>query len=506
MQRRLYTYLFLLCVAIIFVIFSYMRLKSVLYDAVPYTYDQGRDFYKAAEMVVNHDLTFIGPTTGIDGIFHGAWWYYYLVIPFIVFGGSPIGFFYANTFIHLLSLIFLAFILSKYFNKSIALFISALIAVSPYFVRTGIFVGNNTMVLPFLLIFLIANFFWIEKYPHDKKKQWLLAAILGGSLGFVAEFEFAFGLLILPTYMIIMAIHPILRKQILQMKNAMYFAAALVFAFTPRILFELKNNFSQTRTLLGFISEPKLFDPKPYDHIVLERLRLLTEYYVTIFPNTLTMQIVTVILCAIVIISLLKRKIKYSSSLLFYLLLVIGLYAVSTAYRDSFWINYYEGFPYIYIMIIATVLLGIRPYLQKYLLVAIVPTIILLSVGSYEMIKDLPIKSPQGRLNSISQAVNYITSEEKNDNYCVKVYTPPAIPHTYKYLFFYKEYKNIKKQPETDWVNGYCWIVLEADSYTERKEKWMTDNIPGDATIVDQKRFYDIDVQLRKRNPIVEEP
>src|SRR3990167_10170849 len=85
----------------VIILFSYFRLKPIYFQTVGYTYDQGRDFLKAAEIVLYKNPTFIGPTTGIQGLFHGAWYYYILVIPFILFGGAPIGFYHFNFFLHL---------------------------------------------------------------------------------------------------------------------------------------------------------------------------------------------------------------------------------------------------------------------------------------------------------------------------------------------------------------------------------------------------------------------
>ncbi|PIR13868.1 hypothetical protein COV49_00785 [Candidatus Falkowbacteria bacterium CG11_big_fil_rev_8_21_14_0_20_39_10] len=500
MKIKLYQTILVILGLFILILFAYSRLKSIVYNAVPYTYDQGRDFYKAAEIIVHNDLTFIGPTTGIDGIFHGAWWYYYLIIPFMLFGGNPIGFYYSNTAVHLFSLIVLTLILYRYFNKFIALTIASLIAVSPYFISSSIFVGNNIMVLPALLLFLISHFFWIEKYPKSRKKQLILAAIMGGSLGLVAEFEFAFGLMILPLYLCIAFIHPFLRKHFLQIRHALFFLGALGLAFAPRILFELKNNFSQSRTLLSFIIEPKFFTPKPFQDVIFDRLNIISGYYRIIFPNEWTMQLMTAFLVLLLFIAIRKKTLKYSSSLFFYTLLVFGLYIFSTLYKDTFWLNYYEGFPYIYIMMMATILLATRNYIQKHFLLGIIPAIMFIFLGSVNLIRDLPKRPAAGGLSSISQVVDYIVTEEKNDTYCVKIYTPPAIPHTYKYLFFYKEYIGIKKQPASDWINGKCWIVLESDYYAERKESWIKDNVPTDANIEKQTRFYDIDVQLRRRN------
>ncbi|MCL4364306.1 hypothetical protein M1328_03645 [Patescibacteria group bacterium] len=95
---KLKTIVFLVLVGI----FIYLRLGPILNQTVPYTYDQGRDFLKAQEMIKDKHLTFIGPTTGIQGVFHGAWWYYFLAPLYLIFNGWPQGYYLGLFFINLI--------------------------------------------------------------------------------------------------------------------------------------------------------------------------------------------------------------------------------------------------------------------------------------------------------------------------------------------------------------------------------------------------------------------
>ena len=104
------------------ILFILTRINPLLTHKVAYTYDQGRDFLAASQIIDNKDLTFIGPTTGIIGLFHGAWWYYLLTVPYVLFQGLPIGFYYFNAFIHLFSLIALIVFTYLEFGLIISLF------------------------------------------------------------------------------------------------------------------------------------------------------------------------------------------------------------------------------------------------------------------------------------------------------------------------------------------------------------------------------------------------
>jgi hypothetical protein len=78
-MKKIYILLFFT----VLVLSLYFRLKPIYLQNIPYTYDQGRDFLKAQEIVLYKNPTFIGPTTGIMGIYHGAWWYYLLSFAFL---------------------------------------------------------------------------------------------------------------------------------------------------------------------------------------------------------------------------------------------------------------------------------------------------------------------------------------------------------------------------------------------------------------------------------------
>src|SRR5947208_1108732 len=95
-KQKLFYYSIL---GIIILLGSWLRLSGIFSNSFAFTYDVGRDMLEIRNIVVNHHLTLIGQTTGIQGIFYGPWWYYILVVPFTLSGGNPqgIAFFIALT-------------------------------------------------------------------------------------------------------------------------------------------------------------------------------------------------------------------------------------------------------------------------------------------------------------------------------------------------------------------------------------------------------------------------
>ncbi len=63
-------YLFLY---LILIIGSLLRLQGVFTNSFAFTYDVGRDMLALWDIVYVHNITLIGPTTGIPGVFYGPW-------------------------------------------------------------------------------------------------------------------------------------------------------------------------------------------------------------------------------------------------------------------------------------------------------------------------------------------------------------------------------------------------------------------------------------------------
>ncbi len=484
----------------IIALFVYIRVPALLAHYVAYTYDQGRDFIAGANIILTHHIPFIGPTTGINGLFHGSWWYYLLTIPFLIFKASPIGYYWFNFFIQLALLIILLIFLKREFGFLVAYIFGLLVSTAPYFVFSSLFVGNNIMVLPSLFLFLIGNFYVFK----NKKTHPLLLLLVGLMLGFVGEFELSFGIFLIPLYLLASILFTPLRRALFQ-KKGFFFLLGIAIAFAPRVLFELKNSFSQTRVLFTFLFHPKLYNnPAPYLNIVSERLILFREYYFALFTERLfsfAFPLFTIIVFVIAVISL-RRKIPTIT--IFYSYLLGGLFFLSTFYKDFFWKNYYEGIQYIFLFIFIS-LLGEKVHtkyitLKKYLLLSIVFILCILSVS--QIYSTTTHKPPFDGLQVEEAVVNHILlSQDQNTDYCLRIYTPSVIPYTYDYLLLYNKLRHNMRTPSTEWVGGTCWFIIEADSMKERQKVWLDTNEPKDNHTLTIKKIKDIEVRYYKVLP-----
>jgi len=499
-KNKFHVVLHIITLLFIVLLFCYFRIKPIYYQTVGYTYDQGRDFLKVAEMVIYHNPTFIGPTTGIMGVFHGAWWYYLLSIPFFLTGGNPIGFYFFNFCMQLVSLVAFIFFSKKYFGFLTTSILSFLITTSSFSVFNSIFAVNNALALPaflFLLMTFVMYFEGQHKITFLKSIQIPMLLLVGLFLGFVAEFEFAFGLLLIPTFLILSGIY--LFKKILKinLKEYAFFFTGLVIPFVPRILFEVKNGFSQTKTLLSFVHNPQYFTPKTYDQIFFDRVAIFNSYFESIFMSDWVKIIIILCLIICVIYRFYVKDFIFKKSLVFLIILGLALFIISTFYKDTFWSYYYEGIQYLFILIFGYILTFKKRKDHIILIIKSITLAALLILGLGKLISEFRQQPIYDGIQVQNDIVEYIQShsETNQENYCVKVYTPPVIPYTYNYLFLYNKISQNIPEPSDSWAeNSTCWLIVEYDENNERKQLWIDNTIPLDAGKIVEHQIKDVDI------------
>lgn len=485
--------LFLFCIFLsIFTLFCYFRLKPIQYQTVPYTYDQGRDFLKAQEIVRDKNITFIGPTTGIEGVFHGVWWFYALIIPFIITNGNPISFYYFVFFLSLAQIILFTIFLKKEFNFVTALFFGLITTSSPYFTSVSFFPSNSILTLPFILLMLSSSFYFFK----TKAIKYLFLIFL--SLGFVFESELAFGLFIIPAYIATIALTRNLKFYFGNKIKALSIIIGLIIPILPRLLFEVKNHFTQTQTILHFLINPTKTNSITLRGALNDRFTLFSGYFKGLFfQNNRYITYFAIVLILLGVLLLFKKlKKTYKRFSQFCLVLLLVLFLMTLIYHNNFfWGNYLEGLPYFYLVLMCVIVYAItssKNMILKagtYLLLIII--FLFTSSTAYSDFKRNRGPDQVG-LRVQQQVVDYIYSKENNQDFCVIIYTPPVNPFTYHYLFDYNFYARHKKNPHNTYVNNSCWYIIEADDNISRRAKWIEDNVSIKGEKTDKYQIKDL--------------
>ena len=501
-KKKLFLGIFL----VVTILFCFFRIYPIINQTIPYTFDQGRDFIKVQEIVKYHNPTFIGPTTGIQGLFHGAWWYYFLAIPYFISQANPLGFVSFIFVLSLLQYLLFSWFLKEEFGAEAAVIFATVVATSPYFISTSNFVISSVMTLPFILLF----FYFLFRYLENKNGKYIFLLFL--SLGFVLESELPTGLFLIPAFLLSLIVLKEFKKFFPNVKYGLIALTGLLIPVIPRALFEIKNHFPEVKIVLGFIQHPKFYNPTPFYMRLIERVNLFYRYYVSLFPDENVL--LTLFTGLLIITGLVFGYKKFSAHVKRFFNILLGtfvfLFVLSLFYKDNFWFNYYEGLSYFYVLFLSLAVYGLGKIKLKQLLFRVAPTLVIVAIliiGLFNLRKDLQRSPTMTGMSSQIAVLEHIYKKVGGSELCVRVYTPPVIPHTYDYLFSYYSQSKGFKSPSHDFVNNKCYFIMEAEraasNYQKRIVKWRTENTPQDAVLLKKTQINeDVAVEVWKEKSV----
>ena len=483
--------------SLIILLFFYLRLTPIINQTIPYTYDQGRDFLQAEEIIKNRNMTFIGPTTGIQGVYHGAWWYYFLAISYLIFGGWPIGFYLSLLFFSTIAILLFYLFINKEFNWQTAIFFLLVITPSEFFIRLSFFTSNNTLS-PLFVLLLIYSVYQFFKTKSDK-----YLFLISLAIGFIFEFEVAFGIFMIIAYGLTSLFFKQFRDTYLNIKKLLIFTSGFIIPFLPRGLFEVKNHFIQTKALMNYYFHPTTTNQQSLFSTAIDRVHLFINYFLQLIPqqNGYLGILILLLFIGMLLITIKNNKVKSDKKnlLLFFPLLTLFLFSSSLLSRNNFfWVYYLDGIQFIFLFLFIIIFsLSKQLSIVKNILLGVL-AINLLFV-SYQGIanKNIPLLG----LRADNRIVSYFVDKYPDDYFCLRIYTPPIIPFTYYYLFSYYANQQQLKYPKADFYKNQCYFIFDKETYQFRIDKWKEENVPKNSRVIKTIKFENgTNIELRQLN------
>ncbi len=465
--------------AIILVVAVLLRIPLVAQGFFAFTYDQGRDLLAVSQIVQTHKIPLIGPTTGLQGIFYGPWWYYFLVPLFLIANGNPTGITLAFSAIGIIN-VFLSFFLIKKITGSnlAALGVAALAAMSSVFLSSSSQIWSPSLVLPLMLLYIYS----LVKIFEGHAKLWFF--LLGLSSAFVMESGAAFGVVLIISTILTF---PFFSKDFFQ-KFILFFFLGLAIVFSPRIFFELRHHFLITKSTVDWLSHPKVYQ---------EKLNILQRFFVRVdlfdwnFAQTFTRsnKVFSLLPIFTIVLSLKLSKFKLLKNKLFKFLSILTLIILLgfTLYPDALWDYYLVGLPQITLTIFAISIAYLLTNTKKLAISILVLTIILgfntqlLSPFKITWLGDGSIYRNQ------KMVMDYIVSQ-KPQNYSFYAYTPAIFDYPFDYLVDWYTKRGLIEKPKS--MQKLFYLVIRDQS----NKKYFTEGWYGDKTrdktqVVDRKEF-----------------
>ncbi len=228
----------LILLAVVLVFSTFIKLQAVNNYNFPFTTDQGRDMVDIRQMVVSHSPRLVGPTTSINGVLLGPFWYYFLLPPFLLSGGNPQAIVYWQIFWYQVSALVLWYIL-KNKNNLFATIIAVLYLLMPMGFNTGRYFWNANAMPIFTGLFFACLIWTLEKLSPKR------LMVLGILAGLSMQIEAAFGILFFPFALLYL----IQEKK--SLKKLLWLTVGFFATLLPQVVFELRHNFIMTKILLS---------------------------------------------------------------------------------------------------------------------------------------------------------------------------------------------------------------------------------------------------------------
>jgi len=446
---------------IILVVSSVIKVLEVSGGNFPFTMDQGRDMVDIRHMVVTFSPRLVGPTTSINGVLLGPFWYYFNFIPFILTGGNPSAIVYWQIIWYQISVVALWYVIKKQ-NRSFA----AIVAMCLFLMPTGFNTARyfwNANSMPFFTTFFFAA---LIVAAREKTARNLL--LLGLISGLSMQIEAAFGLLLFPFAFLYLLFDKTKIKQMMAL--IIGFGATLI----PQILFELKHSFIMTKVLLSeFGGKGDMLGEKinMSERIAQrwEHLNLLVLRSSHLPPNWVPYIYLfgLLLLLSLIVFRSKKASLKpWSMSL--YFLLFSAIFYLLFPQKLKIWYTLGLSIPLvIFLSAVLNYLLECKFKILKVLAIFLIYSTIYYSVKSQtDYTRDVAFKPSDDRSNMRNElaAVDWVYQNAEGKGFKVFSYLPSVYDFPYNHLFWWYGNQKYGYQPfETAYLPGQPEYIRDVD-------------------------------------------
>ena len=473
-------------------------------DLLGFYYDQGRDALVVWDLLQNLNVPFIGPVTGIAGIFRGPF-YYYLLAPFYLLGGgNPI---YPSVFLSLtavLAIILIYYLGYKILSRETGLIAAIIASFSFNIVMASRWLSNPTPMLLLSMILVLG----MLKVSEGRKNWWIvISTVVGLSLfhfGSSGEFFYFLALAIFAFWTV--------RRQGYggrsTFNNRVVAISGLLFLLTtaPLIAFDIKNNGLLSTNIKNFLFGQGSFGFPGWRQIG-DKIEFLYDVFTNkIFNGRYIKEQVLMGAVAFTFVYYLHKLVRNQGVKILLLLLITGSIGI-IFFQGNFGniYDYYLTGYYLIFVLLFSVGLGAlwERRVGKIFVLYFLYFFLVNNSGVLRYKLSDPVDGQQSvAFKNQKQSIEWIYKDAKDQNFNVDVYVPPVIPYAYNYLF--------KWYPTTPRFRGTSgWLVeehvpllytfYEVDPpHPERLEAWLARQV-GIGEVEEEARFGGITVQRRKR-------
>jgi len=461
-------------------------------DLLGFWYDQGRDALVIWDFIHKGKFFLIGPTTGIEGVFRGPW-YYWLISPFYWLGnGNPV---YPSVFLiitSILSILVLYYVGNNLGGKKVGLLSAFLASCSVYIIGSSRWLSNPTPM------FLISILLVWSIYKFLQKKVWALP-LMGLLTGMALQFGSATEYFYLPAFLIIFVWK---RKLLPKPKVILLSFGLMVLAFIPQLLFEIRHPGVLTGPIINFLINGKSGELSFWQLIT---TRIGFYYNLIASKFWLNGNLLFAPFLILVLVYLVRKWKTLKENEMFTALVVL----LSSPFLGMLFFNgnsgnvydyYFTGYYLMIILFFSFVFIKISETKYGKLLIFVFLFIFIYkNYSTYKAEYSISLNDPEIiAFENQLKAIDWIYKDAAGREFNVDEYVPPVIPYAYQYLFLWlgtNEYGSLPLEKNVPLL--YTLYEVDPD-HPSRLQEW-TDRQKGIGNILKEERFGGIVVQERER-------
>lgn len=443
------------------------RMVEVLNHNPIFGFDQGRDYLAVKNIVVDHKLTLIGEelgagSAGINGIFQGPFYYYFLAVPFILSNGDP----YSGLvlmFLFSVGAVVLSFFLGKkLFTPLIGFLLALLVAASPPLISQARFIWNSHPSS----FFICLAFYFIYRFTK-KRGAWdiFLAAFF---TGFIYNFEMA---ITIPMCLALIIYSIIIFK--LEVKNYLVLLAGFFTAFLPMAVFEVRHNFMATRSIINYVFVSKQTGLS-LSLLAATGIANINPFKYAFLNTFQDQQLALWILLIFIVLPIfyylaIEKNIPLRRFFYYIILLPLSSFFVFLFLKIAVWQYYLIEINFAAIMIFTYLLYAShkhRHYFYTLILSAVIILFMFNSVVSAirVSINDYSNYGGTAKMKGLESAINYIYKDSDGKKFSLFVFAPPIYTYQYTYMLWWYAQRKYHYLPGNS-KKGLFYLWIEKDVY-----------------------------------------
>lgn len=408
---------------LVLVVASFLRLYRIA-DYMTFLGDEGRDALWVKRIIVDHKLTLLGPTASVGGFFLGPL-YYYMMLPFLwAFRLNPVG---PAVMVALIGIatVYLVYKAGKdFFNSKVGLLAAAFYAVSPLVISYSRSSWNPN-IMPF---FSLLTVYLTWQVVTKKRYSWLFLVGLLFGLTFQIHYLATFLLAAIGIYLLIFVSW--------RRHWHSYLAAVVgfVIGWSPFLLFELRHQFPNFRSLYKFI-----FYGSETGYVAGKFIPIITDVIFRLFQRLVTNN-QAVLTCGLILLSFwffisgwLKsksKKIPFQTYSLLGVWLLVGVLLFGFYQKPIY--DYYFGFMFpLPFLLAAFSLTNLAKINKLFRYIAILLSCYLVFVN----LRGIPFQyQPNKQLKQTQDIAHLVLEKTGNNPFNFALITGQNSDHGYRYF------------------------------------------------------------------------